>query len=151
MNKHKALFFALALSFGCGMLTTMPAGAVDETVNGEITVSGDEDPSTGGGEVYTEEVVTTSKTSDAQSVEDDCDEATDENCQSDPERYDTALENALDEGLADEPEVICATADEEGCGEETDPEMWPLYVSLGALGATILLVIIINLIGRKKK
>lgn len=151
MNKHKALFFALALSFGCGMLATIPVGAIDETVNGEITVSGDEDPSTDSSEVYTEEPVTTSETGNAQPVEDDCDETTDENCQPDPERYDTELENALDEGLADEPEVICATDDEEGCGEETDSEMWPLYISLGALGATILLVIIINLIGHKKK
>jgi len=29
--------------------------------------------------------------------------------------------------------------------------MWPLYISLGALGATIILVIIINLFGRKKQ
>ncbi len=151
MNKQKALFFALALSFGCGMLTVAPAGALDETVNSEIIVSGDEDPSTGDGEIYTEEVVTTSETGASQSAEENCDETTDEECQSDPERYDTELENALDEGLANEPEVICATADEEGCGEDIDLEMWPLYISLGALGATILLVIIINLIGRKKK
>lgn len=154
MNKHKALFLALSLSFSCGMLMSLPAAA-DEVVNGEITVSGDEDPITGESEVYNEEsgtAVTTSETSESQSTaEEDCDNSTDEDCQTDPERYDTEFENAVEEGLANEPEVICATEDEEGCDTASDSEMWPLYVSLGALGITVVLVFIINLIGRKKK
>lgn len=37
--------------------------------------------------------------------------------------------------------------------EETgDPEMWPMYVSLGALGGALVLIIIINLaLGHKQK
>lgn len=155
MNKHKALFLTLTLSFGCGILISLPASAVDEVVNGEITVSGDEDPTTGGGEVYYEEsgeAVTTSETDQSQPASDeDCDNSTDEDCQTDPDRYDTELENALEEGLANEPEVICATEDEEGCDTASNSEMWPLYISLGALSATVILILIINLIGRKKK
>jgi len=161
MNKHKLLSLAIALSFMCGALGALPAGAVDdETVNGAITVTGDEDPSTDTSEVYSEsetvttgesETVTTSETEGTESADDGCDESADKDCQSRPESYDTELENALDEGLANEPEVICATGDEPGCEEEADPEMWPLYLSLGALGATIILVIIINLVGRRKK
>lgn len=63
------------------------------------------------------------------------------------------LENNIDHvGTSGEAEVVCASADEPGCEDETvDPEMWPLYISLGALGATVLLVLIINLIGHRKK
>lgn len=66
---------------------------------------------------------------------------------------DSELENDIDHnGTSGEAEVVCASADEPGCEDEaTDPEMWPLYLSLGALGATILLVLIINLIGHRKK
>lgn len=39
------------------------------------------------------------------------------------------------------------TDDKESAEETTEPEMWPVYVSLGALGATLLLIIIINLVG----
>lgn len=64
-------------------------------------------------------------------------------------------ETELEEGTSGEPEVVCASTDEPGCEdaeitEETDPETWPLIVSLSALGATIVIVIIINLFGRKK-
>jgi hypothetical protein len=157
MNKHKALFVALAFSFAYSALATLPVGAVNEAVNGAITVTGDEDPSTGNGEVYTDgEATPISETEgnaieETQPIDDDCIDSTDEDCQSRPETYDTELENALDEGLANEPEVICATGDEPGCEDDTNTEMWPLYISLGALGATIILVIIINLFGRKKK
>lgn len=66
---------------------------------------------------------------------------------------DSELENnIIHEGTSGEAEVVCASTDEPGCEDEAiDPEMWPLYISLGALGATILLVIIINLIGHRKK
>jgi len=39
-------------------------------------------------------------------------------------------------------------AEEEEAGE---PAMWPTYLSLGALGATFILIIIINLASRRKK
>lgn len=161
MNKPKALFFALTLSFGCSLLTTLPAGAVEETINEEVTVTDSEDPSSSNYvEIFSEDgsAVTTSETDPSMSFDAECDDLDSENCQANSETdsefdnsklNDAELENALDEGLADEPEVICATEDEEDCEEEGDPEIWPLYVSLGALGATIVLVIIINLMGRK--
>ena len=40
------------------------------------------------------------------------------------------------------------TDDEE---EEGEPEEWPMYLALGALGAAILVFIILNLFGGKKK
>jgi len=152
MNKPQALFFALALSLGCSLFVTQPANAVEETVNEAITVTGDEDPSTGTAEVYSEEeTITTTAEPDATSTQ-DCDDTTDEKCQTEAERYDTELENALEEGLANEPEVICATGDEEGCEDaKTEPALWPLYLSLGAIAVTIVVIIVLNLIGRKKR
>lgn len=35
--------------------------------------------------------------------------------------------------------------------EEVEPAMWPVYVSFGALGVMVLMVIILNLTGKKKK
>lgn len=66
---------------------------------------------------------------------------------------DSELENNIDHnGTSGEAEVVCASPDEPGCEDTAiDPEMWPLYLSLGVLGATILLVLIINLIGHRKK
>lgn len=67
------------------------------------------------------------------------------------------LENTIDhEGTSGEPEVVCADPTEPGCSdpaveEQIDPELWPLIISLAALGATILFVIIINIISRKKR
>jgi hypothetical protein len=74
--------------------------------------------------------------------------------------------NILDEGTADEPLVVCTDESEPGCTNtdsnpevveengdtvEVEPETWPLIVSLAALGATILFVIIINLFGQRDK
>lgn len=62
------------------------------------------------------------------------------------------LEDLEHNGTSGEPEVVCADPNEPGCEDPAvDPEMWPLYLSLGALGFTILFVIIINLINRHKK
>lgn len=81
------------------------------------------------------------------------------------------LETALEEGLSGEPEVVCADPTEPGCEEgpskevtpgtddeaelesetEEEPALWPMVVSLSALGAMVVLVIIINLIGRSHK
>jgi len=151
MNKPQALFFALVLSFGCGLLTALPVSAIEETVNEEIIVSGDEDPSTGTTEVYSEEEAVMTEESETTTIE-NCDPTTDENCQTSTERYDTELENALDEGLANEPEVICASDDEEDCEDaETEPALWPLYISLGAIAITIVVIVVLNLIGRRKR
>lgn len=46
-----------------------------------------------------------------------------------------------------EPEIIA----EEEEAEDSEPALWPMYVSLGALGAAILVFIILNLFGGKKK
>lgn len=156
MHKHKLSLFALAISFGCGLIVNLPARAVDEVVNSEIVVSGDEDPTPSNDTVYygESEAVTTSETDESHPVDEACTDETSAECQTtNPEvtENEAELENALDEGLADEPEVICATGDEEGCEKEVDPEMWPLYLSLGALAVTVIVVIIINLIGRKKQ
>lgn len=77
----------------------------------------------------------------------------------------TPYQTILDEGTSGEPEVVCADKSEPGCEDsnttpeevnendettEVEPETWPLIVSLSALGATIVFVIIINLFGRKK-
>lgn len=42
--------------------------------------------------------------------------------------------------------------EEEKCQdeEEGEPEMWPAYIALGALGVTIILIIVINLASKKK-
>lgn len=50
--------------------------------------------------------------------------------------------NTPDTDKAEEPE------NEEDAGE---PETWPMYVSLGALGLAVLIFIILNLLGRKKR
>ncbi len=60
------------------------------------------------------------------------------------------FQNIIDEGTSGEGEVICATPGEPGC-EDSDSELWPLILSLSALGATILFVIIINLFGHHSK
>ncbi len=79
---------------------------------------------------------------------------------------DVSDQTILEEGTSGEPEVVCADASEPGCedtnttpeiveedGERTEiePELWPLILSLSALGITIVFVIIINLCGRKKQ
>lgn len=72
----------------------------------------------------------------------------------------------FEEGTSGEPEVVCADENESDCQNTTpesevvepdgteeaiEPELWPLIVSLSALGATIVFVIIINLCGRQPK
>lgn len=47
------------------------------------------------------------------------------------------------------PEEIIVEEDEELIEEE--PAMWPVYISLGALGLAILVFIILNLFGGKRK
>ena len=52
----------------------------------------------------------------------------------------------------DDSDQYNTTTDDEATDETSDPEMWPVYVSLGALGGALILVIIINLaLGRKRK
>lgn len=46
-------------------------------------------------------------------------------------------------------DVIVEEIDVEEEETEEEPPMWPVYLSFGAIGVTFLLVIIINLSGRK--
>lgn len=78
------------------------------------------------------------------------------------------LDNENSEGVIDEPiapstdngETVrpeddeAESTDDETSEEDTavsEPEMWTVYVSLGALGGALILVIIINMIARRKK
>ncbi len=86
------------------------------------------------------------------------------------EASDPVITNEIDEPTGpsvDNGEVVTPSKDEAPVGsdddtvagdsaeetEETgDPEMWPMYVSLGALGGALVLIIIINLaLGHKQK
>ncbi len=70
----------------------------------------------------------------------------------------TDLENAIEAGSSTEPEVTCTEGEdcpgeniEEEVEDASDPEVWPLYLSLGVLGFTIIFVIVINLLNRKRQ
>ncbi len=64
------------------------------------------------------------------------------------EKVDLETGDGLDEA---EVEVDCvATPDADACIAEETP-MWPMYLSLGALGLVVLVFIVLNLFGRKKK
>lgn len=45
----------------------------------------------------------------------------------------------------------CVEEDLEITEEASEPEQWPMYVSLGALGLAVVVFIILNLFGSKKK
>lgn len=62
------------------------------------------------------------------------------------------IANIEHNGTSGEAEVICADENETDCRPEdnTEPELWPLILSVSALGFTILFVVIINL-GKSKK
>ena len=66
---------------------------------------------------------------------------------------DATYEDIIHEGTSGEPEVICASTDEPGCEDIEDgsePALWPMIVSLSAIGAAFILIMIINLSHRKK-
>ena len=135
---HKNIILSLVLSLGLILGITMPVSAIEDEI-----------------EVYNAEFLPECTTIDYTTQE--AAEAACENAQ-----------NALEEGLSSESEVVCASEDEEGCepgaedyideleGETADDEeeetaMWPVWLSFGAIGVMIVLVLIINLSGRKKK
>lgn len=167
MNK-KAVFggiFTLSLAFGG--LNFAPASAVEiqprnEVVTQPITLDDDVDSDTA--EDYGAMPVSATTGNAVDNIVGDCAAgyvlSTAGTCVT-PEEAETILEN----GTADEPLVVCADASEPGCEdtnatpeiveedgetEEIEPETWPLVISLAALGATVIFVIIINLFGRKK-
>lgn len=55
-----------------------------------------------------------------------------------------------DDGVtATSDDVVVEEIDVEEEETEEEPPMWPVYLSFGAIGVTFLLIIIINLSGRK--
>lgn len=50
----------------------------------------------------------------------------------------------------DYPEEVVVADVDEAIVEEAEPTMWPVYLSLGMLGAMVLVFVILNLTGRKK-
>lgn len=137
----------IALSLGVGILGFVPAHA--EEIN-TGTVPGDGFTATSDDELETISVGGTS---------DNAAEPSSGNADAEPifAGESTELEDTIDhEGTSGEPEVICADPTEPGCEDaavedEIDPELWPLIISLAALGLTVLFVIIFNIIGRKRK
>ncbi len=68
-------------------------------------------------------------------------------------------ENELDNGTSGEAEVVCADENEPGCSQpettaiedaEVEPEIWPMILSLSALGITVVCIVVFNIIGHKK-
>lgn len=71
-----------------------------------------------------------------------------------------------EDGTSDEPLVVCADKNEPGCEPESDvaeeteddpeadaaePMLWPMIVSLAALGLAAVMIIVLNLTGPKIK
>lgn len=60
-----------------------------------------------------------------------------------------AGESSDDEVTTTSDDVVVEEIDVEEEETEEEPPMWPVYLSFGAIGVTFLLIIIINLSGRK--
>lgn len=149
MNK-KVTFWAILTLGICGIIA-LPTHAEEPTTS-PINADEIDSQTTDQGETFTDgSADTTSNEAGIMPINDSPDEATNE-----PEMNNTDdLNTVIHEGIADEPEVVCADPTEPGCEDpsikdEEDPALWPLIVSLSALGATVLIVVIINLFGRKK-
>lgn len=148
MRKTFIFSSIIALSLGVGIISFIPAHAEDNT--GTVSGEGFADSSS---DLETISVGTNPTPSDS----------TDHNDPADSEAEpifagETAeLEDTINhEGTSGEPEVVCADPTEPGCEDaavenEIDPELWPLYLSLAALGLTVIFIIIFNIIGHKRK
>lgn len=121
--------------------------------------------------VYADEPVTTSETTDAEIMSDEDDVTSNSEGSHDCFTDDngeyictTLTETEIEEGTSGEAEVICADPNEPGCSEEETlkaeeesekeagiTETWPMIVSFVAIGATVLIIIICSLLGRRKK
>ena len=60
----------------------------------------------------------------------------------------TPIAEDINEPIADETIITEETTE---AIEPAEPEMWPVYLSLGALGLALLVFIALNLFGRKRK
>lgn len=67
-----------------------------------------------------------------------------------PENDPTCKEN-IDLETGTMPDNDPALDEDQAEEDDSEPELWPMYLSLGALGAVVLVFIILNLFGRKKK
>lgn len=127
-----------------------PVPASDDIITGTVTIDDNTDSA-----AVTETPTSTDTDNPTASETSNC---LDENGDLLPNCSPDDPSGALDEGLADEPEVVCADENEPDCADPDDPEnletsdpaMWPLILSLSALGGTILFVLIINFATRKK-
>ncbi len=140
----KVVYSVGALIFAFGFSAT-PAHAIVECPNGEIAESAElcsEAQATADDEVTGNVSIDTNSEEGIMPL-DNCEGTDSTNCES------------ADGSIAqpDKPtgEIEADADDEESTEEATEPEMWPVYVSLGSLGAAFLLIIIINLVGRKSR
>lgn len=60
----------------------------------------------------------------------------------------TPIAKDINEPIADETIITEETTE---VVEPAEPEMWPVYLSLGALGLALLVFIALNLFGRKHR
>lgn len=117
-------------------------------------------------------VMPISETTETSEVTDDTATTSDEIVVTD-ETTVTDLENIEEEGTSGESEVVCTEEADENCAAETEvteeepaedctldedgncveaePEMWPMVLSLGAIGVTVIITIILAVAGRNKK
>lgn len=55
------------------------------------------------------------------------------------------------DNVEDQAMEIDAGVDESSVEAEAEPEMWPVYLSLGGIALTLLLIFVINIVHRKSK
>lgn len=72
-----------------------------------------------------------------------------------PENCTTPIDQELEDGTSDEPLVVCADENETDCipevEDDTEPALWPMIVSMAALGLAAVMIIVLNLTGPKIK
>lgn len=147
MYKTTIFSSAIVLSFGLSVLFTQLANAEEGIMpisENETTPTSDEQPIEG--------VINPDDIDDSNEPTDIIDTNTTVDTSNNNETSSDLEDDLIHNGTSDEAEVVCADPNERGCEDEAvNPEMWPLYLSLGALGATILFIIIINLVGGHRK
>lgn len=152
MNKkhYFAAFLATSLAFTSFLATSASASNTPQATNQSSVIALETDS-------YDDEIAPTSS-----DIDDTTPDVISPDSSNDPTSSDQAnkpTNETADEitdlehnGTSGEPEVVCADENEPDCSPEdtADPELWPYILSLSALGVTFLVIIIINLFGRKK-
>lgn len=149
----KIIFFAITLILSLSCATSLPTFADDDP----STITSVDEAAIGSG-LNTEDVPKPGSEDSASNPVDEANENVAEECLADDCPDAGTIEH---EGTSGEPLVVCADENEAGCESsdqgtnpdeaQTEPELWPMWVSLGVLGAMIILVIIINIAGGKRK